>query len=164
VTVEPEIDLFTAFLKRRGLKLTEQRRKTLARALSEPKHFSADQLLSDLHGQDATISKATVYRTLALLVEAQLLDAVDFERGHMLYERAHAHQHHDHLICTVCHQVTEFHDEAIENAQHEVARAHKFEVAWHTHKLYGVCNDCRKKRAASGAERKDDAASSRRGR
>lgn len=138
---------FTGFLKTRGLKLTDQRKNILAKALAEPKHFSADQLLQDLKREDRSISKATVYRTLALLVEAQLLDAVDFERGYKLYERAHGHDdHHDHLICTECHTVVEFHDEAIEVAQQKVAAAHQFDVQWHTHKLYGVCADCRKRR------------------
>jgi Fur family ferric uptake transcriptional regulator len=145
-----ETDLFTDFLKGRGLKLTAQRRKVLARTLAEPKHFSAEQLLSDLKREDASISKATVYRTLALLVEAHLLDSVDFERGYKLYERAHGH-HHDHLICTECNRIVEFHDEAIEAAQHAVARAHDFEVLWHTHKLYGRCQDCRDRVASSRA-------------
>ena len=84
---DPEFSVFSAFLKRRGLKLTDQRRHILARALAEPKHFSAEQLLTDLarSGEDRSISKATVYRTLALLVEAHLLDSLDFERGYKLY-------------------------------------------------------------------------------
>jgi Fur family ferric uptake transcriptional regulator len=141
----PEFSVFSAFLKRRGLKLTEQRRHVLARALAEPKHFSAEQLLTNIKRQDSSISKATVYRTLALLVESHLLDSVDFERGHMLYERALGHMHHDHLICTECGRIVEFHDEAIEKAQQAVAQHHKFEVAWHTHKLYGLCASCKKK-------------------
>ena len=142
---DPELSVFSAFLKRRGLKLTDQRRSILARALAEPKHFSAEQLLSDLKREDGSISKATVYRTLALLVESHLLDSVDFERGYKLYERALGHMHHDHLICTRCNKVVEFHDEDIERAQQAVAEAHRFEVQWHTHKLYGLCQSCRKK-------------------
>ncbi len=145
----PEFSVFSAFLKRRGLKLTEQRRFILERALAEPKHFSAEQLLADLKRQDSSISKATVYRTLALLVESHLLDSVDFERGYKLYERALGHMHHDHLICTECGRIVEFHDEAIEKAQHAVAAHHKFEVSWHTHKLYGICAACKKKGATA---------------
>jgi Fur family ferric uptake transcriptional regulator len=143
--MEPELSVFTAFLKRRSLKLTEQRRRVLERALGEPKHFSAEQLLTDLKKEDASTSKATVYRTLALLVASHLFDAVDFERGYKLYERALGHMHHDHLICTDCGKIVEFHDEAIEQAQTEVASQHHFEVSWHVHKLYGLCQACRKK-------------------
>ena len=143
---------FTEFLKRRGLKLTPQRRRILDRALTEPKHFSAEKLLGDLRREDESTSKATVYRTLALLTEAGLLDAVDFERGYRLYERATAgHEHHDHLICTECDKVVEFHDEKIEQAQASVAHAHDFEVLWHTHKLYGRCADCRARLSRPGS-------------
>jgi Fur family ferric uptake transcriptional regulator len=144
MTSEHEVESFTEFLKRRGLKLTAQRRRILVRALEEPNHFSAEKLLNDLRREDASTSKATVYRTLALLTEALLLDSVDFERGYRLYERATlGHEHHDHLICTECDRVVEFHDEKIEKAQGEVAKAHDFEVLWHTHKLYGRCSECR---------------------
>jgi Fur family ferric uptake transcriptional regulator len=149
VDEEPEFSVFSAFLKRRGLKLTEQRRSILARALTEPKHFSAEQLLNDLKGRDASISKATVYRTLALLVESHLLESVDFERGYKLYERSLGHMHHDHLICNECGRIVEFHDEEIERAQQAVAVAHRFEIMWHTHKLYGLCQACRKKNAVA---------------
>jgi Fur family ferric uptake transcriptional regulator len=142
---QDETAVFTEFLKRRGLKLTAQRRRILERALTEPKHFSAEKLLTDLRREDETTSKATVYRTLALLTEAMLLDAVDFERGYRLYERALGHSHHDHLICTECDKVVEFSDEKIEEAQRLVAAAHDFDVLWHTHKLYGRCHDCRQR-------------------
>lgn len=146
-----DAEAFADFLKRRGLKLTPQRRRILDRALTEPKHFSAEKLLGDLRREDESTSKATVYRTLALLTEAGLLDAVDFERGYRLYERALGHSHHDHLICTECDKVVEFHDEKIEEAQGHVAVAHDFEVLWHTHKLYGRCADCRQRLARPGS-------------
>ena len=139
------VEVFSDFLQRRGLKLTAQRRRILERALTEPKHFSAEKLLADLRREDASTSKATVYRTLALLTEALLLDSVDFERGYRLYERALGHSHHDHLICTECDKVVEFHDEKIEEAQRLVAAGHDFEVLWHTHKLYGRCAECRQR-------------------
>ena len=142
---EPELSVFTAFLRKKGLKLTNQRRAVLARALAVPKHFSAEELLDDLKREDSSTSKATVYRTLALLVESHLLEAVDFERGYKLYERSLGHMHHDHLICTGCGRIIEFHDEEIEKAQQAVAELHDFVVSWHTHKLYGLCGQCRKK-------------------
>ena len=140
-----ELSIFQEYLKTRGLKLTSQRNVIAKKVLGTHKHFSAEELLEDLKGEKRAISKATVYRTLALLVESHLLDSVDFERGYKLYERALGHMHHDHLICTECGRIVEFHDEAIEKAQAAVAEAHRFEVAWHTHKLYGLCASCRKK-------------------
>jgi Fur family ferric uptake transcriptional regulator len=145
VDAEPELSVFTAFLRKKGLKLTNQRRDILVRVLAVPKHFSAEELLLAIRREDSSVSKATVYRTLALLVESHLLEAVDFERGYKLYERALGHMHHDHLICTGCGKIVEFHDEEIERAQQAVAELHEFEVTWHTHKLYGLCAACQRK-------------------
>jgi Fur family ferric uptake transcriptional regulator len=141
--VESDQDAFSTFLRGHGLKLTQQRRLVLEQALRAPKHFSAEELLLELRRKDSSISKATLYRTLALLCEAHLLDSVDFERGYKLYEPARSQEHHDHLICTSCGRIVEFHDEGIETAQNLVAEAHDFEIAWHTHKLYGLCKNCR---------------------
>lgn len=141
-----EAETFQRFLRTRGLKLTTQRQAILDRALTLRKHFSAEDLFDDLRGARG-ISKATVYRTIALLVEAELLDEHDFERGHKVYERASPRAHHDHLICVKCNRIIEFHDAEIERLQEQVARAQGFEVVWHTHQIFGVCPRCQPPRA-----------------
>jgi Fur family ferric uptake transcriptional regulator len=139
--VAGEAETFQRFLRTRGLKLTVQRQAVLDRALTMRKHFSAEELFDGLKGTRG-ISKATVYRTIALLVEADLLDEHDFERGHKLYERASPRAHHDHLICVKCSRIIEFHDAEIERRQEAVAIAHDFEVVSHTHQLFGTCARC----------------------
>lgn len=138
-----EADAFQEFLRQRNLKLTQQRRVVLDRTLELRKHFSAEELFEELRAHG--ISKATVYRTLALLVEAGLLEALDFERGHKVYERAGREEaHHDHLICLGCNQIIEFHNEQIEQLQTQVARRYDFEMVSHTHQIFGVCSRCRR--------------------
>jgi Fur family ferric uptake transcriptional regulator len=137
-----DVERFRDFLTGKGLKLTAQRAAILERALRSEKHFSADDLVGDLRARG--ISKATVYRTLALLVAADVLEAVDLlDKGYKLYEKAGGHEHHhDHLICIRCRAIVEFHDERIEAAQADVARANGFQIHHHTHKIYGICTTC----------------------
>lgn len=142
-TFQKEIEAFRQFLKHRDLKLTVQRNIIFQRILREDKHFSAEELFEALRREKRSISKATVYRTLQLLVEARLLDQVDFDRGFKLYERTLGHKHHDHLICVECSRVVEFHDEELEDVQMTVVRRYDFDMISHTHKIYGICSECR---------------------
>ena len=93
--------LFSEFLEKKDLKLTSQRKTILHQALQASGHFSAEQLLSLSKKEDSTISKATVYRTLALLKESKVLEEQDFGDGKKLYERGQGRRHHDHLVCAM---------------------------------------------------------------
>ena len=139
-----DFETFCAVLKEKGLKLTNQREVVLRRILELDKHFSAEELFDDLRRENRNISKATVYRTLARLVEAKLLVALDFDRGHLLYERAHhdASAHHDHLICLHCKRIFEFHSAEIERLQEQIASHFEFRMVSHTHQIYGICGRC----------------------
>ena len=137
-----ETEAFRHFLKKKDLKLTAQRNIIFQRILREDSHFSAEDLFDSLKREKRSISKATVYRTLQLLVGARLLDQVDFDRGFKLYERTLGHKHHDHLICIECNRVVEFHDEELEAVQAEVINRYDFSMISHIHKIYGICSDC----------------------
>lgn len=140
-----EMEAFQTYLRKRGLKMTAQRRVVVDTIFETDEHFSVENLQDVLKGERAGISKATIYRTLTLLVEAKLLDAVDFDQGHRLYERTVGHGHHDHLICLECRRIIEFVSEEIERIQDRVADAHEFRIINHTHKIYGLCGSCRRK-------------------
>jgi Fur family transcriptional regulator, ferric uptake regulator len=144
-----EIEAFRQFLTTKNLKLTAQRKLVFQRIMREDKHFSAEELSEALKRENRAISKATVYRTLQLLVAARLLDQVDFDRGFKLYERTLGHKHHDHLICVECSLVVEFHDEELEALQAVVVERFDFSILSHTHKIYGLCADCRERGASA---------------
>lgn len=135
-----EANEFERFLRGKQLKLTGQRETILKRVMRTRKHFSAEELADALKADK--ISKATVYRTLALLVEAGILAEHDFERGHKLYERATQQCHHDHLICVSCQRIIEFHNDVIERLQEEIAARHEFKIVSHTHQIFGRCARC----------------------
>lgn len=141
MTVEAE-QIFTEYLSKKDLKLTSQRRAILKRAMATDGHFGAEELLDLCRKDDSTISKATVYRTLALLKEAKLLEEQDFGRGSMVYERSLGHGHHDHFICIRCGKILEFENAKIERLQDEEAANIEFEIVYHSLKLFGFCRDC----------------------
>ena len=134
-------ETFSKFLEKKELKLTSQRRIILRQALRGG-HFSADNLLNYSKKEDATISKATVYRTLALLKESHILEEQDFGDGKKLYERAQGRKHHDHFVCIKCGKIIEFENEPIERLQDTEAKKHRFKIVYHSLKLFGFCRTC----------------------
>jgi len=88
------------------------------------------------------VSKATVYRTLALVTESGLIDGHDFDKGKRLYEPMVGRAHHDHMYCITCGKVIEFEEEAIERLQEMVTQRHRFTAVYHSHKIFGYCAAC----------------------
>ena len=143
--MEQEVEAFQEFLRKRALKLTTQRNIIAKRIFRTTGHFSAEDIVDAFRREKKPISKSTVYRTLELLVEADLLDTIDFDQGYKLYERCLGRSHHDHLICVECRRVIEFCNEEIERQQDRVSDQHGFRILWHTHKIYGLCEPCAKR-------------------
>ena len=83
-----------------------------------------------------------MYRTLAVLLECELLVAHDFGEGSRYYEHAFGHAHHDHLFCVNCKHIVEFRDDRIETLQERVAREAGFKILSHSLKLFGLCRAC----------------------
>ena len=135
-------DIFKEYLTARKLKFTVERQAILDRVFENHKHFEADELLVDLRLNDMKISKATIYRTLALLVKSGLLREVIFGERHAHYEHVYGHEHHDHLVCNNCGKIIEFTEHRIEKLQDEVCRKNKFKTDSHRLQIQGLCEDC----------------------
>ncbi len=90
------------------------------------------------------VGKATVYRTLSLLVKVGLAVEHDFDEGFKRYEMSAGPSRHDHLICTSCGVVVEFQRPDLDTLQSEVAGAHGFHILTRQVKLYGLCPTCEK--------------------
>lgn len=121
----------------KGLKMTEQRR-TIARVLSDSSdHPDVEQVYRRATKMDPRISIATVYRTVKLFEEANILTRHDFGDGRARYEEAPA-EHHDHLIDMNSGQVIEFVDEEIERLQEAIAKRLGYRLIDHRLELYGV--------------------------
>jgi len=128
-----------------GLKLTKPREKIVEDILATKagEHFTADQLWHRLGKRHKRVSKATVYRTLNLLVGKKMVEEHDFGKGEKFYERMVERPHHDHLICIRCGRIIEFENPQIERLQEDIAGQEGFKIAYHSHKLFGTCSHCR---------------------
>src|SRR5215475_8920945 len=121
----------------KGLKMTEQRR-VIARVLSESAdHPDVEQVYRRATAIDARISIATVYRTVRLFEEANILARHDFGDGRSRYEEMPS-AHHDHLIDLQSGRVIEFRNEEIERLQQIVADQLGYELIGHRLELYAV--------------------------
>lgn len=121
----------------RGLKMTEQRR-IIARVLSDATdHPDVEQLYRRATELDPRISIATVYRTVRLFEEANILERHDFGDGRARYEEL-PEAHHDHLIDVESGRVIEFQSSEIENLQRKIAEQLGFKLVDHRLELYGV--------------------------
>jgi Fur family ferric uptake transcriptional regulator len=121
----------------RGLKMTGQRR-VIARVLSDATdHPDVEQLHRRATEIDPRISVATVYRTLRLFEEANILERHEFRSGRARYEEA-PEEHHDHLIDVQSGRVLEFQDQEIEALQRKVAERLGYRLVDHRLELYAV--------------------------
>ena len=143
--MDSEEEKFIEFLYSRGLKYTTERKSVFTHVFESHKHFEADELLVDLRLNGYKVSKATIYRSLALLVESGLLREVISGERHTHYEHVHGQEHHDHLVCDNCGRIIEFFEKNIENLQVAVCKKNKFVPKSHRLQIQGLCEDCFKK-------------------
>ncbi len=121
----------------KGLKMTEQRR-VIAQVLSDSKdHPDVEQVYQRASKHDQRISIATVYRTVKLFEEANILDRHDFGDGRARYEEVPT-EHHDHLIDVNSGDVIEFSNETIEKIQKQIADSLGYKLVGHRLELYAV--------------------------
>jgi Fur family transcriptional regulator, ferric uptake regulator len=139
-------DQLNAYMERKGLRSTAQRRLVSDTFFRARGHLSIDDMLALVRKRDPKVGYATVYRTLKLLVECGLANERQFEDTVTRFEVAHHDSHHDHLICLGCKLIVEFEDRQIERLQETVATRFGFELVSHKHELYGLCEKCSKTR------------------
>jgi Fur family ferric uptake transcriptional regulator len=142
-------DLLNAYMERKGLRSTEQRRLIIDTFFHAPAHITIEDLLGQVRSSDPRVGYATVYRTLKLLAESGVANERHFGDGVTRYELADGETHHDHLICIECQGITEFEEPRIEALQDEVAEKHGFALRTHKHELYGICAVCQAKKLRS---------------
>ncbi len=136
------MERFRVYMRDRNLPLTHQREAVAAALFYSDEHLSVDDIEAALRRNEVHVGKATVYRTLDLLVRADLVDEHDFGEGFRRFEPRSARNHHEHLICTSCGKVVEFTSERIERMKALIADEHGFRHHHHRLDIYGVCSDC----------------------
>lgn len=130
--------IYSDYLRKKSMFFTKERQLLLEHIFDHPDHFSADELIFSLQQASKKISRATVYRSLSQMVEAQILEEVDFGHGHSHYEFAVGGAKHIHLICRESEQVKEVHSEELTQLLHRIAEKENFEIKDYSIQLYGI--------------------------
>lgn len=136
------LEAFRRYLKENGIKLTNARRAILEVTLEINKHFEAEEVLYALKDRGLNVGKATVYRTLPLLVDCGILKQVRFDVKQAHYERIFGEEPHDHLVCLVCRRIIEFSSDELIATGQEIGKRHDFKVTGHRFQLTGYCANC----------------------
>lgn len=130
-------------LRPAGGKRSSKRDQILTIFLRQQGHLNADELFELVRRENAGIGRATVYRTLQWMVDAGIARKVDFGEGRSRFEPSYRHPRHFHLVCTECHQSSEFLSSDVESIVEEVALARNFAPARTVVQVFGTCDACR---------------------
>lgn len=133
---------FRKYLRSHGVKYTSARQKVLDAVLDLHEHFEAEQVLYQLKERGWNVGKATVYRTLPLLVECGILKQVRFDVKQAHYEHDFGEGPHDHMVCRRCGRIIEFASDEIVELRSRIAQRHHFHVVSHRFQLSGLCWEC----------------------
>ena len=147
VDIEELVEQFKSFLYAQNGKVTNERLALLRTLYEHDGHYSVDDLI-DLLGEKGTrVSRATVYRTLDLLVQSGLVRKLSLENQETRYESSRNSGHHDHIVCVDCHKIIEFFSPELEDLQDQILAGYHLKPVKHIHQLYGSCmrDDCPEK-------------------
>ena len=128
--------ILTQILKSEGLRYTEQRKAIWDEIRQSKEHRDAEDIYLKLKSNGVKVSRATVYRTIDVLVKNRLVRKMDVGEGRSLFEPRLDDKHHDHMICIDTGDIIEFYNEKLENLQDEIAEKHGYEVVRHVHQLF----------------------------
>tara|TARA_B100001142_G_scaffold293937_1_gene313824 strand:- start:417 stop:833 length:417 start_codon:yes stop_codon:yes gene_type:complete len=126
----------TSALKKEGLRYTNQRQAVWDEIKSNDDHRDAEQIYNALRNNNLNVSRATVYRTIDVLVKNRLVRKMDVGDGRSLYEPRLDDEHHDHMICLDTGDIIEFYNEELEDLQDKIAKKHGYKVVRHVHQLF----------------------------
>ncbi|HLF71061.1 MAG TPA: Fur family transcriptional regulator [Dehalococcoidia bacterium] len=125
-------------LRDQGFKITSPRQQVIENVAGREDNFTAEALAAEL----LPIGRATVYRTIKLLLDQGLLCRVILGDGSICYRVSHK-AHHHHLVCLACGATEDIHLEDVEDVLDRVREASDYELVSHRVEVYGICPACR---------------------
>lgn len=134
-------EIFTEFLKEGRNRITPERFEVLDAALEYKGHFGADELYISMKNKKSSVSRATVYKTLELLFNCNLLSKRNFGDNITRYESSYKRQQHDHVICVECGKISEFINQKVSKIQDEICKELDMEGASYSFNIYAKCKN-----------------------
>ena len=135
-------DDYRQLLVASGIRPTRQRLLVLEALAAEPNDATAQEIHGRLRERGEQVGLATVYRTLAVLSEYAIVDALMHRQGEACYRFCATNDHHHHLVCTECHRVVELGECELEPWLAQLGAEHKFTVTAHSVEVAGLCANC----------------------
>ena len=123
-------------LRKEGLRYTSQRQAVWDEIKKSEEHRNAEDIYLQLKSNNHNVSRATVYRTIDVLVKNHMVRKMDLGDGQNLFEPRIDDEHHDHMICLDTGRIIEFFDEDLEDLQDKIAEKHGYKVVRHVHQLF----------------------------
>ncbi|SVA32348.1 uncharacterized protein METZ01_LOCUS85202 [marine metagenome] len=131
------IDQLKNILKTEGLRHTKQRQQVWDEIRISSEHRDAEEIYIAINkNKDLKVSRATVYRTIDVLVKNNLVRKMELGDGRALYEHKIDDGHHDHIICVETGKIIEFYNEDLEILQENIVKKHGYELVRHVHQLF----------------------------
>lgn len=135
------IEIFRNFLKNEKNRITPERFEVMDAALDYDGHFGADDLYILMKNANSSISRATIYKTLELLAQCELLSKRHFGDKMTRYESSFKKQIHDHLICVDCGRIVEFSDKNLKEFPEKISRGLGFDFESYSFNIFARCKD-----------------------
>ena len=123
-------------LKKEGLRYTLQRQAVWDEIRQKTEHRGVEDIYQQLRNNNINVSRATLYRTIDVLVKNKMVRKMDVGEGKSLYEPRLDDDHHDHMICVDTGKIIEFYNEELEILQETIAKENGYKIVRHVHQLF----------------------------
>lgn len=135
-TAAKNIQILKEVLQKEGLRFTRQRLAVWTEIGISREHRDADDIYISIRSKGVKVSRATVYRTIDVLMKNELVRKLDVGDGKNRFESKIDEEHHDHMICLETGNIIEFYNSRLEQLQEKIALDNGYELVRHVHQLF----------------------------